>query len=96
MCEDSCLFLDGEEDGYNKQSGSSGTVKPVSRFFIGDPGAVWGTGFDGAVDEFSIFTECLSSEQVKALFAAYAGSQGKKDKIPCVFLGEHGGLDRRG
>jgi len=70
-------YLDGEFDGYNEQSGGGGIVKPASRFFIGDPKAAWGSGFNGAVDEYSILAECLSEEQVLALFMAYAGSQGE-------------------
>jgi len=69
-------YLDGEYDGYNEQSGGGGKVKPARRFFIGDPKASWGTGFNGAFDEYSVFSDCLSEEQVHALFMAYAGPQG--------------------
>ena len=69
-------YLDGEYDGSNDQSGGGGLVKPAARFFIGDPKASWGTGFNGAVDEYSVLSKCLSEDEVNALFMAYAGPQG--------------------
>ena len=69
-------YLDGEFDGSNDQSGGGGLVKPAARFFIGDPKAAWGTGFNGAVDEYSVWSRCLSEDELAALFAAYIGPQG--------------------
>jgi len=69
-------YLNGELDGENEQAGGGGKIKPAARFFIGDPNASWGTGFNGAVDELSVLSTCLSEKEVKALFMAYAGPQG--------------------
>jgi hypothetical protein len=68
-------YLNGEYDGYNDQAGGGGKVKPASRFFIGDPKAAWGTGWNGAADEYSVMSKCLSEDEVFALFMAYAGPQ---------------------
>ena len=69
-------YLEGEYDSSNDQAGGGGLVKPAARFFIGDPKAAWGTGFGGAVDEYSVFSKCLSEDEVMALYTAYIGPQG--------------------